>query len=221
MALRRSALIGAASVALIAGLVSAPAHAEQGLAGGAVSLGVAAPAGVAAVTTKYTTITFVIDNCSRCSITRVVRAISLASTTKPHYPDYQVFPIRKLTGNRYRTKVPSSVTRGLSFEIDARWRGVGGYLGYVSNIATRYVGYKVGARVTPTKARKATRAYACWSGTSRTKFTVHVSARKVRARSQDGSGAIINDLQAWSSRGLRSIGDARSKLPGNQEAWYC
>lgn len=202
-------------------MIQGSAQAAEPHARGHVSAGTAIPAGTATAAVKYTTITFVIDNCARCRITRVVRAISLTSQVKPHYPDYQDYTVRTLTGNRYRAKVPTAVTRGLSFEIDAAWRGVGGYLGYNSNLALRYAGYKVGARVSVAKAKQAKGANACWAGTTRASYTIHVSARKVRTRSEAGGNAIINDLQAWSTRGLRTVGPAGPRLPGNQEAWYC
>ncbi|MFN8167636.1 MAG: hypothetical protein U0S36_02505 [Candidatus Nanopelagicales bacterium] len=203
------------------GMIEVPVQAAEPAASGHVRVGTAIPARTATAAMRFTTITFVIDNCTRCAITRVVRAIDLTSRIQPHYPDYQDYTVGKLTGNRYRAKVPTAATRGLSFEIDASWRGVGGYLGYNSNIALRYAGYKVGARVSAAKAKRAKRAIACWAGTTRTSYTIHVSARRVRTRSEAGGNTIINDLQAWSTWGLRTVGPSGPRLPGNQEAWYC
>lgn len=217
---RRTALASAAiAVALVAPLAPATA-APRASAFGTVAAGASVVGGVAAATSPRTTITIVFDNCAACRITRVVRAIGAGSSVRPAQPSYRSYSVRTLSGNRYRVKVPTAVTRGVTFEVDATWRGVGGYLGYVSNVALRYGGVKPGVRITKARAKAATRSYACWAGTARTSKTLHITVRKVPVASMDGSGT-VNDLQAWSTRAQRTVGPSGRKLPGNQEAYYC
>jgi hypothetical protein len=208
--------IGAALVLTLAGMAPAAANeAPSTSTQAATSLTALAPA----ATVRYTTLTFVLDNCSGCRITSVVRALQVGSRVRPSRPTFWVARgLHKVRTNIYQVKVPTAYTPGLSFTIDASWRGRGGTLGYVVNVATRYTGHRVGAVVTSSQATHARSGYGCWAGTSRSSYVIHVSARRFTARSYEGRW--VYDLIAWSTRGLPSVGKPTTAL-GNQDAFYC
>jgi hypothetical protein len=170
-----------------------------------------------AATTRVTTLTLVFDNCPACVVS-LQRALTVGTKVRPLTPSYWAGQPRKVAPGVYRLRLPSAWTSGLSFNIDASWRGLGDTLGYGVNMATRYVGLPVGGYVTTSKAVAATRGYGCWAGTTSTAVTIHIRVRAFWTRGY--AGKVVKDLEAWSYRGLPIVGPASAHL-GNQDAWYC
>lgn len=177
------------------------------------------PAAVPSTTATTTAIVFKVKGCNGCSI-GAQRAISYNSTTKPHQPDYWNGPSATVRNGRAVLRVPTAYTRGMSFTLIAGWEV---NRNAVPNIVTRIAGKKAGQKVSSRAVARATKATACWAGTTRSKVVLRVTVKRFWAK-----GLGIN-VYGWASRSymspmVRSVSPLQSTDDGtlaNQEAFYC
>ncbi|MDQ1629489.1 MAG: hypothetical protein QOI54_3233 [Actinomycetota bacterium] len=81
--------------------------------------------------------------------------------------------------------------------------GTGPYMpgGARPDIAVAVAGVPIGAPVSVARARRASAAARCWSGTTRARFTIHVRLVTYRTLNTDGS-AYITQAAFWASPNL-------------------
>ena len=118
-----------------------------------------------------------------------------------------------------RFRVPTSRTRGMSFEITPHWATAGNW---VPNVVTRYSGTDFGESVSNAQARHKKRATACWTGTDARRVRLVVRAVKFRARTMDGDPG--HGLRAWFSpmgRRMSPMNRTWRGSLGNQDAYFC
>jgi hypothetical protein len=122
-----------------------------------------------------------------------------------------------------RFTVRSLATRGMSFGMS----GTGPYTApdYRPDIA---VAVARSARVSAAKARRASAAARCWSGTSARRFTIHV--RLVTFQSRDFSNKVVTVAAFWASSNLpgfslvhlsRHQGEPNVAGIGDQDPPFC
>jgi hypothetical protein len=109
--------------------------------------------------------------------------------------------------------------------------GTGPYMpgGARPDIAVAVAGVPIGAPVSVTRARRASAAARCWSGTTRARFTIHVRLVTYRTLNMDGS-AYITQAAFWASPNLPGFTlQALRHIPGHpniagigdQDAPFC
>jgi len=172
------------------------------------AIGVAAPPAIAADTTD---ITFKVTGCNGCVITPVQAiegqgVVTFASTTV-------------VAGSAFAT-VPTASTPGMSFNITAPWKVD---INAEPVIVTQYQGYAPGTRVTKRQAKAASKATACWSGTTDSSVNLRVIVRRVQLPGMMTSGTVKVPL-AWMRPTAGTTGGfdkAQKGVIAQQEAWYC
>jgi hypothetical protein len=201
---------------LSAGLLVAPALPAAAVVPDRVPASV--PRSLPAATATTTAVVLKVKGCNGCTI-GVQRAISFDSRTKPHQPEYWNGPSTTVRNGRAVLRVPTAYTRGMSFTLIASWEV---NRNAVPNIVTRIAGKRAGQRVTGRAVARATKATACWAGTSRSKVVLRVTVKRFRAQGLGGE-------YGWASRSymspmVRSVSPLQATDDGtlaNQEAFYC
>jgi hypothetical protein len=160
-----------------------------------------------------TILTLVFQKCDSCSVT-LQHAIDGGGDT--------VWTSRSRTvgaDHLVTFRVPTRLTHGLSFVLDAPWAGSAGA---VPNLVTRYAGHEVGSAVDRHDARTGRRAEGCWAGTRAHAATLRFRVDRVRAETPDGQPTTIP--LAYSVRTLPSWRPMLRTYKGtiaNQDALYC
>ena len=158
--LRRGA---AAAAALVAGLSGA-------LAAGAPAADATTPARAAVA---KTTITFDMPGCDGCTVGLMQARWDRHAQYGVRYWDTGQ---KTVDGDSVSFTVPTKHTHGMSMTVTAPWEG---HTGYVTTVAFRYGGEKVGDEVGFREARSKSMASACWAGTDADAVTIPLTVRKV------------------------------------------
>lgn len=201
---RRGAAAAVATAAVAAGLATAvspaPAHAEDRDAARAV---------------PTTTITFEVPDCEGCEV----------GIVQGRWDDDARWGIRVWDGGQKTVedgvvtfRIPTKRTEGLSMTVEAPWEG---HTGYMTTVAFRYGGEKVGDTVGFHDAREKGKASACWAGTDADAVTIPLTVRKVwvdgvRHRVR-GSIAYASVTQEW----MKPMRDVWDGILGSQEVNIC
>ena len=160
-----------------------------------------------------TTITMKVTGCNGCTITPV-QAITGAT-------DIWTGTGAKVRAGQVVLSVPTARTVGMSFNLDADWRVD---INAEPVIVTQYQGYQPGQRVTKRQARAATKATACWAGTSDPAVTIRVMVRRVWMPGFPEGTRRTRVPLAWMIPTASTTGGFSATDKGviaQQEAWYC
>lgn len=199
---RTTALAGAALLA--ASLSSAPSHAQAADEGGADRPRAAA----------RTTLTFTVDDCEGCEV-QLVNARSTLDADVVHVWESQTKQVRD---GRVSFRIPTRRTWGMSATVVAPWEG---HTGYVTTVAWRYNGERVGDPVTRDEAVTKKKASACWEGVRSREVTVPLVVEEVRVRGVrtmvDGSIAFVPTTQRW----LPPMREVVDGVLGSQDVNIC
>ena len=141
-----------------------------------------------------TTLTFVVDDCERCEV-RLTNARSTLDADVVHV--WESRP-RTVEDGRVTFRVATRRTWGMSATVVAPWEG---HTGYVTTVAWRYGGERVGDRVTLAEAVTKSRASACWEGVRRRRVTLPLVVEEVEVQGVHervpGSIAFVPTTQGW------------------------
>jgi hypothetical protein len=161
-----------------------------------------------------TTLTFTVDDCEGCEV-QLVNARSTLDADVVHVWESQVKEVRD---GAVTFRIPTRRTWGMSATVRAPWEG---FTGYVTTVAWRYNGERVGDTVTLEDAVTKTKASACWEGVRSRAVTVPLVVEKVRVRGQrkmvDGSIAYVSTTQSW----LPPMRRALDGVLGSQDVNIC
>ena len=178
------AVAAASAAAMLATLAPAPS--------GAAPDATAAPDPRAAA--PRTTLTFVVDDCEGCEV-RLANARSTLDADVVHVWESRT---RTVEDGRVTFRVATRRTWGMSATVAAPWEG---HTGYVTTVAWRYGGERVGDRVTLEEAVTKSRASACWEGVRRRRVTLTLVVEEVEVRGVHeivpGSIAFVPTTQGW------------------------
>jgi hypothetical protein len=141
-----------------------------------------------------TRLTFTVADCEGCEV-QLVNARSTLDADVVHVWQSRT---REVRDGRVTFRVASRRTWGMSATVRAPWEG---QTGYVTTVAWRYDGERVGDTVTLEEAVTKRRASACWEGTRRRHLTLplvveEVEVLGVRER-VPGSIAFVPTTQSW------------------------
>jgi hypothetical protein len=123
--------------------------------------------------------------CEGCEIT------AQSGLTSDYEDVWQSAPVEVVDGVA-TFRVPTRRTRGLSLSVRAPWER---RLGYVTVVAMRYAGSRVGDTIGYRDARHERRASACWAGTTDPAYDLTIRTRKVLVHGV-GRGRVPGTL-AW------------------------
>lgn len=193
-----------ASAALLAGsLASAPAQAQPSDARSDDRSAAA-----------RTTLTFTVDDCEGCEV-QLVNARSTLDADVVHVWESQTKQVRD---GRVSFRIPTRRTWGMSATVVAPWEG---HTGYVTTVAWRYNGERVGDPVTRDEAVTKKKASACWEGVRSREVTVPLVVEEVRVRGVrtmvDGSIAFVPTTQSW----LPPMREVVDGVLGSQDVNIC
>ncbi len=181
------------------------------------SLAVAAPSAHAQVEDRAaarTTLTFTVDDCEGCEV-QLVNARSTLDADVVHVWQSQTKEVRDGT---VTFRVATRRTWGLSATVRAPWEG---HTGYLTTVAWRYDGERVGDTVTLEDAVTKKRASACWEGVRSRATTVPLVVEKVRVRGVKGrvagSIAFVPTTQSW----LAPMREVWGGVLGSQDVNVC
>lgn len=143
-----------------------------------------------------TALTFTIDDCEGCRV-QLHQGLDRGRGEQPLMWESAVRTVR---GGKVTFPVRTKRTWGMSVTVRAPWEG---HTGYLTTVAFRYAGKRVGQPVSFAEARAADAASACWAGTRRAKVTVPVVVERVRVdgvhRKVPGSIAYTPTTEDWTS----------------------
>jgi hypothetical protein len=117
--------------------------------------------------------------------------------------------------------VPTRQTRGMLFEINTADGSAAG-IDAMPDIVMSYDGIAVGSRVTPTQAKRATKAVSCWAGTKEAAVTLGV--RVTRFKAMGTMNESVTTLRAWASPSQPGRGEMQPAPRGqaaDQNPGYC
>ena len=141
-----------------------------------------------------TTLTFVVDGCEGCEV-RLTNARSTLDADVVHVWESRT---RTVEDGRVSFRVATRRTWGLSATVVAPWEG---HTGYVTTVAWRYDGERVGDRVTLEEAVTKSRGSACWEGVRRRRVTLPLVVEEVEVQGVHervpGSIAFVPTTQGW------------------------
>ena len=124
----------------------------------------------------------------------------------------------KVRHGKVTFRVPTRRTHGMSIAVMAPWEGA---TGYMTNVAFRYAGLRVGDHVTFRTARSKHRASACWTGTHRRNQTLPLTIRKVRVEGTigrvPGTIAYATTTRNW----MRPMRQVWRGVMGSQDVNIC
>lgn len=148
-----------------------------------------------------TALTFTIDDCEGCEVQlhQVLPGVDNSDGDARRPRTWASAPATVQDG-RVTFRVPAKRTWGMSVTVEAPWEG---HTGYLTTVAFRYAGKRVGQPVTLREARAADAASACWAGTRRARVTVPIVVERVRVDGVrgkvPGSLAYTPTTQDWAS----------------------
>lgn len=126
--------------------------------------------GPASAAPRMTHITVTVEGCEGC---RMSVYSAPGSKTAAQLRQFRDIGDRIVRHGRFSFTVPTSFTRGMAIRF-----GGGGYQypGSAPNVTFSVVGKTLGSHVTDADARHARAGYACWAGTSASRYTLHLAA---------------------------------------------
>jgi hypothetical protein len=143
-----------------------------------------------------TALTFTIDDCEGCRV-QLHQGLERPDSKRPRMWESAERTVR---GGKVTFRIPTKRTWGMSATVVAPWEG---HTGYLTTVAFRYAGKRVGDPVSLAEARAADAASACWAGTRRARVTVPVVVERVRVdgvhRKVPGSIAYTPTTEDWTS----------------------
>lgn len=161
-----------------------------------------------------TTLTFTVDDCEGCEV-QLVNARSTLDADVVHVWASQT---KRVTDGSVTFRIPTRRTWGMSATVRAPWEG---HTGYVTTVAWRYDGERVGDTVTLDEAVTKRKASACWEGVRSREVTVPLVVEEVRVRGVrkevDGSIAFVPTTQGW----LPPMRRAPEGVLGSQDVNIC
>ena len=141
-----------------------------------------------------TTLTFTVDDCEGCEV-QLVNARSTLDADVVHVWESRAKEVRD---GKVVFRIPTRRTWGMSATVRAPWEG---HTGYVTTVAWRYNGERVGDPVTLQDAVTKRKASACWEGVRSRAVTVPLVVEKVRVdgvhQEVAGSIAFVPTTQGW------------------------
>jgi hypothetical protein len=141
-----------------------------------------------------TMLTFTVDDCEGCEV-QLVNARRTLDADVVHVWQSQT---KRVTDGVVTFRIPTRRTWGMSATVVAPWEG---HTGYVTTVAWRYDGERVGDTVTLDEAVTKRKASACWEGVRSRKVTVPLVVEEVRVRGVrkevDGSIAFVPTTHSW------------------------
>jgi hypothetical protein len=143
-----------------------------------------------------TALTVTIDDCEGCRV-----QLHQGFEGGAQQPQLWESAERTVRDGRVTFPVLTRRTWGMSVTVRAPWEG---HTGYLTTVAFRYAGKRVGQPVTLREARAADAASACWAGTRRARVTMPVVVERVRVdgvhREVPGSIAYTPTTEDWTSQ---------------------
>ena len=164
-----------------------------------------------------TRLTFTVADCEGCRI-RLTSALGTYAEADAGLVDIWSSRERVVQDGAVTFSVATRRTAGLSATVVAPWEG---HTGYLTTVAWRYNGERVGDPVTLEEAVTRTKASACWEGTRRREVTVPLVVERVRVRGVHtkvpGSIAFVPTTQSW----LRPMREVWDGVLGSQDVNIC
>lgn len=160
-----------------------------------------------------TALTFTVEDCEGCEI-------QLVNALQTRHTDVRVWSsrVKEVRDGVVTFNVPTKNTWGLSATVVAPWEG---HTGYLTTVAWRYNGKRVGDPVTLEEAVTKTKASACWEGVRTREVTVPLVVEKVRVRGVKkkvaGSIAFVPETQSW----LKPMREVWDGVLGSQDVNIC
>jgi hypothetical protein len=175
------------------------------------SIAIVAPSAAAADQTR---ITLTVRGCEGC----VVQAFGGTLRADGSPWESAKSPV---SDGRVVLKVPTRQTRGMLFQINTADGSAAG-IDAMPDIVMSYDGIAVGSRVTPTQAKRATKAVSCWAGTNEAAVTLDV--RVIRFKAMGTMNETVTTLRAWTSPSQPGRGELQPAPRGqasDQNPGYC
>jgi hypothetical protein len=141
-----------------------------------------------------TTLTFAVDDCEGCQV-QLTQARETLDADVVHTWSSRT---RTVAGGKVTFRLAPRRTNGMSVTVRAPWEG---HTGYVTTVAFRYGGERVGDVVTLAEAVTKKRASACWEGTRRRRLTIPLVVEEVEVDGVHtrvpGSIAFVPETMSW------------------------
>jgi hypothetical protein len=173
----------------------------------------AAPAERSAADSR-TRLTFTVADCEGCEV-QLVNARSTLDADVVHVWQSRT---RTVEDGKVTFRVASRRTWGMSVTVRAPWEG---HTGYVTTVAWRYNGERVGDAVTLEEAVTKKRASACWEGTRQRRVRIPLVVEEVEVdgvhERVPGSIAFVSTTQSWLEP-MRRVWDG---VLGSQDVNVC
>ena len=164
-----------------------------------------------------TRLTFTVEDCEGCRV-QLTSALGTYAEADAGLVDIWTSRERVVEDGTVTFTMATKRTWGLSATVVAPWEG---HTGYLTTVAWRYNGKRVGDPVTLEEAVTRTKASACWEGVRRREVTVPLVVEKVRVRGVkkmvDGSIAFVPTTESW-LRPMRQVWDG---VLGSQDVNIC
>ncbi|WP_210441469.1 hypothetical protein [Nocardioides xinjiangensis] len=161
-----------------------------------------------------TALTFAVEDCEGCEV-QLVNARGTLDADVVHVWQSRTKEVR---GGTVTFDVATRRTWGMSVTVVAPWEG---HTGYLTTVAWRYNGERVGDPVTLEEAVTKKRASACWEGVRRREVTVPLVVEKVRVdgvrKKVNGSIAFVPTTESWLGP-MREVWDG---VLGSQDVNIC
>lgn len=164
-----------------------------------------------------TALTFTVEDCEGCEI-QLTSALGTYAEADAGEVDIWSSRTRTVEDGSVTFTIPTKRTWGLSATVVAPWEG---HTGYLTTVAWRYNGKRVGDPVTLEEAVTKTKASACWEGVRTREVTVPLVVEKVRVRGVKkkvaGSIAFVPETQSW----LKPMREVWDGVLGSQDVNIC
>ncbi|WP_210651678.1 hypothetical protein [Nocardioides sp. SYSU D00065] len=163
---------------------------------------------------QRTRLTFTVEDCEGCEI-QLVNARGTLDADVVHVWESRT---REVEDGKVTFRVPTKRTWGMSVTVRAPWEG---HTGYVTTVAWRYNGERVGDPVTLEEAVTKKKASACWEGVRRRAVTVPLVVEEVEVDGVHGkvpgSIAFVPTTESWVGP-MREVWDG---VLGSQDVNVC
>lgn len=164
-----------------------------------------------------TKVTFAVEDCEGCEIT-LTSALGTYAEADAGEVDIWSSRTRAVEDGTVTFTIPTKRTWGMSATVVAPWEG---HTGYLTTVAWRYNGKRVGDPVTLEEAVTRTRASACWEGVRSRSVTIPLVVEKVRVRGVRkkvaGSIAFVPTTESW----LKPMREVWHGVLGSQDVNIC
>ncbi|MFM6852009.1 MAG: hypothetical protein ACKOVB_23195 [Terrabacter sp.] len=164
-----------------------------------------------------TRLTFTVAGCEGCRV-RLTSALGTYAEADAGLVDIWTSHERVVEDGSVTFTMATRRTAALSATVVAPWEG---HTGYLTTVAWRYNGKRVGDPVTLEEAVTRTKASACWEGTRRREVTLPLVVERVRVRGVKkmvpGSIAYLPTTQPW----LRPVRQVWDGVLGSQDVNIC